>query len=93
MTSGDQGEAIAVNGPMVCFVCVAPGHSRANGTAESTLLTIVAGEWALCAWGGTDGHVWDETEGLDIRMARNAALRRREPVEDQQPTGAASSAS
>jgi len=78
---------------MVRFVCVAPEHSRANGTAESALLTIIAGEWALCAWGGTDGHVWDETEGLDIRMARNAALRRREPTEaQQQPTGAASSA-
>lgn len=82
--------------PMVRFVCVAPDHSRVNGTAESALLTIVAGEWALCAWGGTDSHVWDETEGLDIRMARNAALRRREPTrepaEDQQPAGAAPSA-
>lgn len=83
-----------MTGPMVRFVCVAPEHSRANGTAESALLTIIAGEWALCAWGGTDRHVWDETEGLDIRMARNAALRRREPTEaQQQPNGAATSAS
>ncbi|GAC1495794.1 MAG: hypothetical protein NVS1B1_13670 [Candidatus Limnocylindrales bacterium] len=92
VSSGYTGEAIAVNGPMVRFVCVAPEHSRANGTAESALLTIIAGEWALCAWGGTDGHDWDETEGVDIRMARNLALRRREQAADQQPTGAASSA-
>jgi len=77
---------------MVRFVCVAPEHSRANGNAESALLTIVAGEWALCAWGGPDRHDWDETEGLEIRMARNAALRRRERAEDQQPTGAATTA-
>lgn len=81
-----------MNGPMVRFVCVAPEHSRANGTAESALLTIIAAEWALCAWGGTAGHVWEETEGVDIRVARNLALRRRERSADQQPTGAPSSA-
>lgn len=84
-----------MTGPVVRFLCIAPDHSRANGTAESALLTIIAGAWALCAWGGTDGHVWEETDGLDIRMARNAALRRREPAEQQQrqqSSGAASSA-
>lgn len=87
-----QGDAIAMHGPKVRFICVAPEHSRANGSAESALLTIIAGEWALCAWGGPDRHDWDETEGLDIRMARAVALRRREPAEDRQSTGAASSA-
>ena len=87
-----QANAIAVHGPMVRFVCVTPEHSPANGSAESAFLTIIAGEWALCAWGGPDRHDWDETEGLDIRMAGAAALRRREPAEDRQSTGAAASA-
>jgi len=77
---------------MVRFVCVAPEHSRANGDPEASVLTIIAGEWALCPWGGAAGHVWDETEGLDIRMARNAALRRREPTERREHLGAASRA-
>ena len=74
---------------MVRFVCVTPEHSPANGSAESAHLTIIAGEWALCAWGGPDRHDWDETEGLDIRMAGAAARRRREPAEGHQSTGAA----
>jgi len=81
---------------MVRFVCVAPEHSRANGDPEASVLTIIAGEWALCPWGGAAGHVWDETEGVDIRaarsVARSAALRRREPTERREHAGAASRA-
>lgn len=79
-------------GSMVRFVCVAPEYSRANGDPEASVLTIIAGEWALCPWGGAAGHVWGETEGVDIRAARSAALRRREPTASREQAGAASRA-
>ena len=70
---------------LVRFLCTAPEHSRAGRDAGGGVLTIVSGEWAFCAFGKTNGHTWERTEGIDIPTARALGSRRDPPAEAASP--------
>jgi hypothetical protein len=61
-------------GEQIRFVCASPEHRRTGRDPEGGELTVNAGEWAFCPWGGSEDHTWSRVEGMDLSTARKRPL-------------------
>lgn len=83
----ESGEGTMAKGGLIHFICIADAHATRESKSSSDTLTVVSNQWAYCAFDArSDGHQWQETEGVTFEQLRSGLTRSRLsklPAEDR----------